>query len=206
MLSAHWVLSAVLSVDFLLILSVPVRLSATSLSEVALKVWASPLHFKCHCGPRQPNWAKCKWCTCTVCAMAWCMLSRDRVSLFPLLYDACLSVLVLSRVFFAFFWVWSFTRALVYFSFSFNTCGFSGFIFVPAVLLFTLTFVNNNKPSFCLAVLVLLIGIVLVQGCSYCALLCLCRSRGGHVLVCDNACVEALYIPRFNSLGGPLLV
>jgi len=35
-LSAHWVLSAVLSVDFLLILSVPVRLSATSLSEVAL--------------------------------------------------------------------------------------------------------------------------------------------------------------------------
>ena len=36
MLSAHWVLSAVLSVDFLLILSVPVRLSATSLSEVAL--------------------------------------------------------------------------------------------------------------------------------------------------------------------------
>ena len=93
---------------------------------------------------------------------------------------------------------------LFLFSLSFNTCGFSGFIFV--VLLFTLTFVNNNKPSFCLAVLVLLIGIVLVQGCSYCALLCLCRSRGGHVLVCDNACVEALYIPRFNSLGGPLLV
>ena len=36
MRTGDWVLSAVLSVDFLLILSVPVRLSATSLSEIAL--------------------------------------------------------------------------------------------------------------------------------------------------------------------------
>jgi len=50
-LSAHWVLSAVLSVDFLLILSVPVRLSATSLSEVALKVWASPCTLSAIVGP-----------------------------------------------------------------------------------------------------------------------------------------------------------
>ena len=116
-------------------------------------MWASPLHFKCHCGPRQPNWAKCKWCTCTVCAMAWCMLSRDRVSLFPLLYLMML-VFPFWFIYHVFFLLFSgfdlFLVPLFLFSLSFNTCGFSGFIFV--VLLFTLTFVNNNKPSFCLAV------------------------------------------------------
>ena len=43
--------SAVLSVDFFLILSVQVRLSATSLSEVALKVWQAPCTLSASVGP-----------------------------------------------------------------------------------------------------------------------------------------------------------
>ena len=39
------------AVDPLQILSVPVRLSATSLSEVALKVWASPCTLSAIVGP-----------------------------------------------------------------------------------------------------------------------------------------------------------
>ena len=73
MLSANLVfffVSAVLSVDFFLILSVQVRLSATSLSEVALKVWQAPCTLSASVGPASPNWAKCKCCTCTVCTMA----------------------------------------------------------------------------------------------------------------------------------------
>ena len=48
-------LSAVLSVDFFLILSVQVRLSATSLSEVALKVWQAPCTLSASVGPASPN-------------------------------------------------------------------------------------------------------------------------------------------------------
>ena len=54
MLSANLVfffVSAVLSVDFFLILSVQVRLSATSLSEVALKVWQAPCTLSAIVGP-----------------------------------------------------------------------------------------------------------------------------------------------------------
>ena len=54
MLSANLVfffVSAVLSVDFFLILSVQVRLSATSLSEVALKVWQAPCTLNASVGP-----------------------------------------------------------------------------------------------------------------------------------------------------------
>ena len=54
MLSANLVfffVSAVLSVDFFLILSVQVRLSATSLSEVALKVWQAPCTLSASVGP-----------------------------------------------------------------------------------------------------------------------------------------------------------
>ena len=47
--------TAVLSVDFFLILSVQVRLSATSLSEVALKVWQAPCTLSASVGPASPN-------------------------------------------------------------------------------------------------------------------------------------------------------
>ena len=150
MLSARWVLSAVLSDPFL-ILSVPVRQWTDTLSEVAHKVWASPLHFKCHCLPRQPNWAKCKWCTCTVCAMAWCMLSRDRVSLFPASLW-CLSFRFGFITFFLFFLGLIFSSCPCFLLVSTPAVFLRVYLCARLVLLFTLTFVNNNKPSFCLAV------------------------------------------------------
>ena len=62
--------SAVLSesVDFFLILSVQVRLSATSLSEVALKVWQAPCTLSASVGPASQTELSAK------CALALCVL------------------------------------------------------------------------------------------------------------------------------------
>ena len=75
MLSANLVfffVSAVLSVDFFLILSVQVRLSATSLSEVALKVWQAPCTLSASVGPASQTELSAS------AALALCVLWRVR--------------------------------------------------------------------------------------------------------------------------------
>ena len=67
--------SAVLSVDFFLILSVQVRLSATSLSEVALKVWQAPCTLSASVGPASQTELSAS------AALALCVLWDQRAGL-----------------------------------------------------------------------------------------------------------------------------